>query len=286
MFSGTIEKRRTVTIRRTLLFLMLCSPCARRGSHHGAVCSQGWLGKDGAPANINAITQTTDGYLWLASTQGLYRFDGVQFERFGCRASQWHRRPLYTLLSSPNGDLWVGSAVSGISLLRNGTNRNYTGANGFPEGAVLGLAQDHHGSIWAATQGGLARFDGAKWQKLGPEWGFEGTPISLYVDRNATLWAGTLRTSSSIFQQAPPGFTGREIRSPPSCNCSESPSGTLWMAESRRAVRPMPPAKGPDIGLGSRQILFDRDGSSLDCDQWPWVAPCFRTPARRILKIS
>ena len=69
----------------------------------------------------------------------------------GANGQPFASAPVYSLLSCTNGDLWVGSAVFGISLLRNGTNRNDTTANGFPEGAVLGLAQDRGGKfdIWS-----------------------------------------------------------------------------------------------------------------------------------------
>ena len=39
-----------------------------------------WLAKDGAPAPIRAIAQTDDGYLWLGTEEGLYRFDGQSFD--------------------------------------------------------------------------------------------------------------------------------------------------------------------------------------------------------------
>ena len=41
-----------------------------------------WTVADGMPADIWAITQTQDGYLFLGSVNGLYRFDGVRVERF------------------------------------------------------------------------------------------------------------------------------------------------------------------------------------------------------------
>jgi ligand-binding sensor domain-containing protein len=41
--------------------------------HHTA-----WTFKDGMPPNTFAIAQTPDGFLWLGSTTGLYRFDGVR----------------------------------------------------------------------------------------------------------------------------------------------------------------------------------------------------------------
>src|SRR5688572_20989215 len=42
-----------------------------------------WQTEDGLPQNsVNAIAQTPDGYLWLATFNGLARFDGVAFKVF------------------------------------------------------------------------------------------------------------------------------------------------------------------------------------------------------------
>ncbi len=41
-----------------------------------------WTGKDGAPGNVTALGQTSDGYLWIGTSLGLYRFDGVQFSNY------------------------------------------------------------------------------------------------------------------------------------------------------------------------------------------------------------
>ena len=41
-----------------------------------------WTTKDGAPAQIYAMAQTVDGWLWLGTSTGLYRFDGIEFQRF------------------------------------------------------------------------------------------------------------------------------------------------------------------------------------------------------------
>jgi hypothetical protein len=66
-------------------------PCRARGRwtrtsladyHHDI-----WTGKDGAPGEISAMAQTADGWLWIGSSHGLYRFDGVRFRASRrCRA--------------------------------------------------------------------------------------------------------------------------------------------------------------------------------------------------------
>jgi len=239
---------------------LLCLPAAGADRTIGQFVHTVWVAKDGAPANITAIAQTTDGYLWLASSQGLYRFDGVEFEREEAGSRPAPLDSVYSLLACANGDLWAGSAVAGISRLRNGTNRNYSAADGFPDRAVLSIAQNREGAIWAATQGGLVRFDGRRWRTFGPESGFEGSPISLYADRHGTLWAAT---ADAIFYLTPGAGTFQRagFQAAWAMHMLESPNGTMWVAETTRYVRPMPPSPGPEIMLGSQRILFDRDGS-------------------------
>ena len=45
-----------------------------------------WRASDGLPQDsVWAIVQTGDGYLWVGTSGGLARFDGVRFEVFGRR---------------------------------------------------------------------------------------------------------------------------------------------------------------------------------------------------------
>ena len=39
-----------------------------------------WTMRDGAPATVEALAQTADGFLWLGSSTGLFLFDGVRFD--------------------------------------------------------------------------------------------------------------------------------------------------------------------------------------------------------------
>src|SRR5690242_15476167 len=47
-----------------------------------------WSFQDGAPAEIHALAQTTDGFLWLGATTGLFRFDGVRFQPYKPQSGQ------------------------------------------------------------------------------------------------------------------------------------------------------------------------------------------------------
>jgi len=71
---------------------------------------QTWGRPNGLPANgINAITQTTDGYLWLGTAIGLVRFDGIEFKVLDLgRVQQARSSIVNSLCSAKEGGLWVG----------------------------------------------------------------------------------------------------------------------------------------------------------------------------------
>src|ERR1700733_1713991 len=114
------------TIRRSiagcalvLLILALASPAGAPSLP--ALQHTAYSAADGAPADIWAMTQSSDGYLWLGTGGGLYRFDGVRFERFSDREGRnLPASNLTALTLAPNGDLWVGYFAGGISRIKNG----------------------------------------------------------------------------------------------------------------------------------------------------------------------
>src|SRR5229473_8194451 len=59
---------------------------------------------------IVAIAQTQDGYLWLGTEFGLFRFDGVQQVQWQPPAGQQLQSSyIRTLLAARDGRLWIGT---------------------------------------------------------------------------------------------------------------------------------------------------------------------------------
>jgi PAS domain S-box-containing protein len=226
-----------------------------------------WSAKDGAPGDVYALAQTTDGFLWLGTMQGLYRFDGITFERYEPQSGPaFPSSTIMSLLALPNGDLWIGFLDEGVSRLREGRNTNYANADGLPLGIVFSLAQDREGVIWAGSNTGLARFDHDQWKRVGNDWGYPGgKTMALFVDRHGTLWVASEKAVFFL----PPGSrklqpAGVEIGH--TRQIIESGGGALWLAETTRSVHPLSlPANQhslePEIRVGSTGILFDNDGS-------------------------
>jgi ligand-binding sensor domain-containing protein len=178
--------------RRVALMMVACSWCLLSlgqmpASGNVQVGHDSWTFKDGAPADVVCLAQTNDGFLWLGSPAGLFRFDGTRFESF--RSSFGDRllsTVLYSLFAPPSGGLWVGYTVGGFSFLDKGRVTNYASTTG----SVFGFAQDRDGIVWAGTTSGLWRFDHSRWQRIGIEWNAPvGFVTKVGFDPKGILWA-------------------------------------------------------------------------------------------------
>ncbi len=111
-----------------------------------------WTVEDGAPAAIHALAQSRDGYLWIGTARGLYRFDGVTFEHLPPFSGKLARSDAVTaLLAASNGDVWLGHFWGGVSVYRDGRLQDANPAP--PRGVVYQILQDSTGAIWVITDG-------------------------------------------------------------------------------------------------------------------------------------
>jgi signal transduction histidine kinase/ligand-binding sensor domain-containing protein len=100
----------------------------------------------GAP---HAITQTTDGYLWIGTEAGLVRFDGVRFFTWTTPDGKPLYSPsIYSLLGARDGSLWIGDGIS-LARVKDGEVFNYRE----PLGRINSIVEDQAGTIWVARSG-------------------------------------------------------------------------------------------------------------------------------------
>jgi signal transduction histidine kinase len=228
--------------------------------HHTA-----WTAEDGAPSQVSAMVQTTDGCLWIGSARGLYKFDGIAFERFQPTGDQGlPSYNVYALAATPDSGLWISFRPSGLGFLQPGEFRSFTRAEDIPDGPVFELACDLDGRVWAATLSGLELRQDESWSPVGPEWGIPRERIwCLFVDRAGTLWVATGRRLYSLargtdaFQDEGLHDAG-QVR-----EMAETAEGRPWLCGSRLIPAPGSPASGPVSPLdesGCASFVFDRDG--------------------------
>lgn len=109
-----------------------------------------WTADNGLPQNIiSALHQTQDGYLWVATLDGLARFDGVRFTIFEKSNSPGIKSNRFTnLYEDQQGDLWLGTESSGLTRYSRGRFTTYGVEHGLPFGNILGLTGDESGRLW------------------------------------------------------------------------------------------------------------------------------------------
>lgn len=178
-----------------------------------------WTSDQGLPQNsVQAIAQTSEGFLWLATQEGLARFDGVDFEVHSAATDPaFSVNNVQSLLVSSDGTLWVGTEGGGV------VRRTPFGFEALkaPENprsrSVRCFAEEPQGTVWAGTSGGLLRVSGDRLEEVVPSERLQKGGInSLVPDGEGGLWVGTygrgvfrLRNGTlepSPFQERLPSF--------------------------------------------------------------------------------
>ena len=146
-----------------------------------------WTTDNGLPQNsCSAILQTHDGYLWIATADGLVRYDGARFIVFnqGNTPGIIDNRCL-RLVEDRTGVLWILNQF-GLMSYRDGVFQSHTAANGVPEGVFQFFEDNHDGLILISNRGIFLWRDGRS-SRLDPE-GFVPIGSFGYKDRAAGIW--------------------------------------------------------------------------------------------------
>ena len=121
-----------------------------------------WTVDNGLPENeVRGISQTPDGYLWIATLNGLVRFDGVHLTVFDRNTPGVSSNQFGALLQDRSGDLWFDSVTNGLERYHKGSFRTYGAQDGIPGDLINGLARDDDGNLWVLSAGRILRWEEA-----------------------------------------------------------------------------------------------------------------------------
>jgi ligand-binding sensor domain-containing protein len=179
------------------------------------------VGQQSIPRGVVAsLAQDQAGFLWVATGDGLVRYDGYRFQprgRDGVEPVRANLGWVRALLAAPDGKVWIGTEAQGLAVYDPRTDRlqDWPAPGQGPAGRaaaaasnaqVRALAAAPDGSVWVGTLGGgLMRVpaDGSapriyrQAAALAGNGQGAGLPddrvLSLLVDTAGTLWVGTWR---------------------------------------------------------------------------------------------
>lgn len=228
-----------------------------------------WTSKEGAPSQVVALEQTKDGFLWIGTARGLFRFDGVQFEKYAPPDGiELPSENIYSLKADDDGGLWVSFRPAGVGFIKDGSIEISTRSDELPSSQIYCLGIDGRGRLWGGTHNGLAlRSDDGGWTEIGEDWGFSRRRVrAIFTDRQGDMWVA-IDGRIVVLRNGKDYFETTEDEADIVTGFAQSPDGRVWKGEALSFVRPVSSvaSSGPNFGIRSSRtaggILFDRDGT-------------------------
>jgi signal transduction histidine kinase/ligand-binding sensor domain-containing protein len=142
---------------------------------------------------INAIGQTPDGYLWLGTDFGLFRFDGVRAVPWQPPAGQQlPDNNVSSLLVARDGSLWIGT-LKGPASWKDGRLTEYPELAGV---YIVRILEDRQGTIWMSgadpPNGKVCALRGGRADCQGENARLGSGAFGLYEDRHGNVWVGSV----------------------------------------------------------------------------------------------
>lgn len=264
--SRDADRRRAATVLFGLLFVLVCASPAHGidpSSHLTQYAHTSWRVQDGAfRGSPSALAQTRDGYLWIGTLGGVYRFDGVKLVLASFSEGNQMRSPrVVSLLAAQDGSVWVGTG-SDLEHWDDNQLTHYPESLGF----VSGIAETQQGSIWFTRDrtndglGALCHVDVNHTHCFGKSAGIRliNSGLSgLPQDRMGHLWFGDEKT---IYEWDPTGSRVLSILDIPSSKIEQSLAALQFDSAGR-------------LLIGSQQVgdkgLLVYDGKDIR----PYAAP-------------
>ncbi|AXC10024.1 Sensor histidine kinase [Acidisarcina polymorpha] len=217
-----------------------------------------WTLQDGAPSQIDALAQTKDGYIWLGTVNGLFRFNGIRFEPYKpSGGQQLAHTGVRSLLATDDGGLWIGYIMGKTSFLKDGILQNQRlTRHAHGGGTVFSIITDPDGSLWSATYEGLMHFFAGEWHDADEAAGLDiKTCYFLYKDRSGTLW---LATNDFVYRldRGSKHLVNTGINGGPDAVFTDGPDGAVWIAD-RKGLYGVTDQKSPN--RSSRHIIPYKD---------------------------
>jgi len=154
-----------------------------------------WGTESGLPQNnILAIAQTSEGYLWLASEEGLVRFDGVKFTVFDKENTpQLQANDIRALLVDREDNLWIGTNGGGLTRYKDRVFTTFTVRDGLANDAILSLHEDPKGGLWIGTDGGgISFYANGHFENYRKKDGLPDAAVfAICTGPDGSLWIGT-----------------------------------------------------------------------------------------------
>ncbi|AWB66522.1 hypothetical protein C2869_08815 [Saccharobesus litoralis] len=149
---------------------------------------------------ISDVIQDQQGFIWVATPTGLFRYDGYEFKRYAKASDGTPIRVIRSLWAGIDGRVWAGSRNDGLFVYDPNTLKieHYTkatpGKSGLGDNYVRTITGDKHGRIWFGTANGVSFYNPQTQdiKQLDIRTQISGKIIqALLYDESGFLWVGS-----------------------------------------------------------------------------------------------
>lgn len=188
-------------IRRAVVAAIFALASGQTAGWELAAWSQtSWGTREGLPHNLVAdLVQTPDGYLWMATWEGIARFNGSEFAQFHRgNVPELDNDGFRELAVASDGTLWAGTSAGSVLRLQNGRwqiiDSGARAGAGVGHAQVTSLTAGDDGEVWVGYErGGLRHYSSQLgWTDFGRAQGIPDSGVhDLLLDPSGRLWVAS-----------------------------------------------------------------------------------------------
>ena len=223
---------------------------------------------DGLPqGTVYATLQDSQGFVWLATEDGLVRYDGhelIRYARLPTTRGGLSGNYVFQMVEDAHRDLWIAVKDGGVARWHRDTNsftilrHSDTDPQSLGSDAVRALVLDAQGRVWIGTsdagidilEPATGRIQHLRHDAGNPDSLVSDQILTLTCDRSGTVWVGTEQGLDRWPRVAPPALPG-------------IPSAALRLQPQQRAFTHIRHEKDNPNSLSGQEvsrIIEDRAG--------------------------
>ena len=256
--------------------LIFCAISSRAVDSHRMISQYArdhWTVENEFPGGtVSSIAQTPDGYLWIGTDKGLFRFDGLSFRAFQqARPESLPIGPVLQLMTDRSGNLWI--LLTNTTLLRLRDGKFELGREEAEIGVTAVGRRATGVPLFASLAYGVLTYEDSKFLSLSPSSDRSSTPTAPSSDDLSTRLSWATGVAAHSLAQPDSAMTAMAETNDGRIWLGTRDKGLFYLDQNRslpvhlpgmsRRVQCLLPLENGDLWIGTERGVFRWDGKEV-----------------------